>query len=67
MKEYIKPKIEEVSLDNNQAILQICRVSGAYFGGGGRCYSSGTHGVCASAVRAVAGNYGSYTTQNQGS
>lgn len=32
-KNYIKPRIKSIKLDSEQAILQVCKIGGAYFGG----------------------------------
>ena len=32
MKKYIAPKIKQIPLSPEQAILQVCQVGGAYFG-----------------------------------
>ncbi|MDD4202118.1 MAG: hypothetical protein PHQ52_01475 [Candidatus Omnitrophica bacterium] len=34
MKKYIQPKIKAIKLDSDQAILQVCKVGGDYFGVG---------------------------------
>lgn len=49
MKAYSKPKIRKIALDSEQAILQVCQVSGDYFAVGSFCVGtrSTTHGPCA--------------------
>lgn len=37
-KSYIKPKIKAIELDNKQAILQVCKTGGQYWGAGSKCW-----------------------------
>ncbi|MDD4202187.1 MAG: hypothetical protein PHQ52_01840 [Candidatus Omnitrophica bacterium] len=53
MKQYSSPNIKAVTLDPEQAILEICQVAGAYMLPGNLCYSLGGGAPCAIAVRGV--------------
>ena len=53
-KKYGCPQIKKISLDSEQAILQVCQISGGYLGsnGGANCWPRGTLiPLCDTAVR----------------
>ena len=67
MKKYIQPKIKSVSLDPDQAILQVCQVGGGYFSDtpGVQCFKSGTETECQMApARATRGICSLTPTEN---
>ncbi|MDD4202536.1 MAG: hypothetical protein PHQ52_03625 [Candidatus Omnitrophica bacterium] len=37
MKKYIQPKIKAIQLNEDQAVLQVCKSGGKYFSGGTHC------------------------------
>lgn len=53
MKKYIEPKITVVTLDPEQALLQVCIIGGAYFLGASCWVSGGTVANCPIAVKGV--------------
>ncbi|MDD4203188.1 MAG: hypothetical protein PHQ52_06955 [Candidatus Omnitrophica bacterium] len=65
IKNYKKPVISAITLNPDQAILQVCQVGGAYFGGGGQpsnCLFLGGLVGCDLTVRGtkhIAGGFGS--------